>query len=78
MLDGNTSSADPIKKFLTWYSENQTGKRKTVSQNPVTATFFGLLRRMLFAIFPWSNTYTYTNTILPSRQWTIRSTIIDS
>ncbi len=57
MLNDNTTATDPIKKFLTWYSENQTGKRRKVAQNYLIATGFRLLRRVLSAIFPWSNLF---------------------
>ena len=57
MLNAHTTATDPFNKFLTWYSENPTGRGKKGARNYLVATGLGLLRRMLSAIFPWSNLF---------------------
>jgi len=57
MLDDNTTALDPFKKFLVWYSEAQTGKRVKDTRGYFVSSGFGLLRRALSAIFPWSNLF---------------------
>ena len=57
MLNDNTTAVDPFEKFLTWYSENQTNKEEKGSKKYLTATVFGLLRRVLSGILPWSNLF---------------------
>jgi pyridoxamine 5'-phosphate oxidase len=57
MLKDNSVTSDPIKKFLIWYSEAQTGKRGKDSRSFLVSSGVGLLRRVLSAIFPGSNLF---------------------
>ncbi|MBI4297115.1 MAG: pyridoxamine 5'-phosphate oxidase [Chloroflexi bacterium] len=57
MPDDSFTAADPIKKFLMWYSEAQTGRRGKGLKNYLVSSGFGLLRRVLSSIFPESNLF---------------------
>ncbi len=58
MLNDNTAATDPFKKFLKWYSEAQTSRGGKGPQSYLLVSAgFGLLRRVLSAILPWSNLF---------------------
>ncbi|MBI2979712.1 MAG: pyridoxal 5'-phosphate synthase [Chloroflexi bacterium] len=55
--DNNTVAPAPIKKFLAWYSEAQTGKRGKSSRSYLISSGFGLLRKTLSVTLPWLNLF---------------------
>ena len=58
MFNENASGSDPFKKFFLWYSEAQTGRVGRNSKRYLLISLgFGLLRKALSAILPWSNLF---------------------
>ncbi|MBU3949878.1 MAG: pyridoxal 5'-phosphate synthase [Proteobacteria bacterium] len=57
MSKNNSTDDDPIKIFLDWYLEAQTGMGSRFTKNRVISTGTHLLRRMLSAVSPWANLF---------------------
>ena len=57
MLNDNTTTSDPIKKFLIWYSEAQKGKDTKGPKSYLISSSFRLLRRVASVFLPWSSLF---------------------
>ena len=57
-METNDSAApDPIKLFLKWYDEAQTGRGGLFPKNPAVSCVLQVIRRLLAAVLPWSNLF---------------------
>lgn len=54
-MAGNDSAMDPIKLFLKWYEEARAGRRGLFAKNRGISWAARVIRRLLEAVFPWSN-----------------------
>ena len=77
MPSDSTTATDPVRKFLTWYWESQTGKYRKDGKSSWRATGSDLVRRVLSAIFPASNLFrpdvTTLATVTPDNKPSARS-----
>ncbi|MGB5158295.1 MAG: pyridoxamine 5'-phosphate oxidase family protein [Desulfobacterales bacterium] len=51
------AAGDPLKIFLEWYSDAQTGKKNRFRKNRVVSSGVNLFKKMLSAFFPWYNLF---------------------
>ncbi|MDP2728947.1 MAG: pyridoxal 5'-phosphate synthase [Dehalococcoidales bacterium] len=56
--DKAVAAEEPFNKFLVWYSGAQTDRRRqTYKGNLLVSSVFGLVRKVMSAIFPWANLF---------------------